>query len=150
MFATATKFIRRFRKDETGTMTMEFVLLFPLVMFGFVIFMAVAFGMMRWAMILDHSQQTARAYAQGFFPTEASAKAHLEQYTWNLAAAKEVSTTDLAAPQATVQDAYGHVTITVDIPILRLVSIVGYGFLFESWKDNVTKIQVRAPIEGRP
>ena len=57
--------IGQFRKDETGGMTVEFVLLFPLLLMTFVYFMGYAYATMRSAMILDHAQQIARAYSIG-------------------------------------------------------------------------------------
>ena len=84
--------IRQFRKDETGGMTVEFVLLFPLLLVTFVYFMGYACATMRSAMILDHAQQSARAYSIGYFVDEADLKSHLDTYLWNVSAAKDVST----------------------------------------------------------
>jgi len=142
--------IRQFRKDETGGMTVEFVLLFPLLLMTFVYFMGYAYATMRSAMILDHAQQSARAYSIGYFVDEADLKSHLDTYLWNVSAAKDVSTDKLPAPSATVTDAFGYVTIHIDIPMSRLISVLGYASIFEHFLNKNTQLEVRAPIEGRP
>jgi len=142
--------LRTFGKDDIGGMTVEFVILFPILMMTFVLFMGWAFATMRSAMILDHAQQTARAYAIGYFVDEKAVEDHLDSYLWNVSAAKEVSTTDLPAPTAKVVDEHGYVTITITIPMLRLISIVGYASVFEKMVSSTKTVQVRAVIEGRP
>jgi len=56
----------------------------------------------------------------------------------------------LPAPTAKVVDEHDYVTITITIPMLRLISIVGYASVFEKMVSSTKTVQVRAVIEGRP
>jgi uncharacterized membrane protein len=142
--------LMRFGRDETGGITIEFVMLFPLLLMAFVIFMGYSMASMRSAMILDYAQRTARAYSIGSFLNEEAVRVHMNEYMWNVSTAKSVSVDVLPAPSSQVIDEYGFITIKMDIPVLRLVSVVGFASVFEGLIGISSKLQVRAPIEGRP
>ncbi len=86
---------------------------------------------MRSAMILDYAQRTACAYSIGYFLNEEAVRVHMNEYMWNVSTAKSVSVDVLPVPSSQVIDEYGFITIKMDIPVLRLVSVVGFASVFE-------------------
>ena len=61
--------IQRFTRRDDGGMTIEFVILFPVLMIIFVSFLGFSIAFVRQPMILNHVNQVARAYSVGFSRT---------------------------------------------------------------------------------
>lgn len=82
--------IRRFTRRDDGSMTIEFVILFPVLMIIFVSFLGFSMAFVRQSMILNHVNQVARAYSVGFFANEAAAEQEIVQYIQDISSMKDV------------------------------------------------------------
>ena len=83
--------IQRFTRRDDGSMTIEFVILFPVLMIIFVSFMGFSMAFVRQSMILNHVNQVARAYSVGFFANEQAAEQEIVDYLQKIASMKDVS-----------------------------------------------------------
>ena len=90
MVRWATNRLRRFTRRDDGSMTIEFVILFPVLMIIFVSFLGFSMAFVRQSMILNHVNQVARAYSVGFFANEAAAEDDIEQYLRDISSMKDV------------------------------------------------------------
>ena len=72
--------LRRFTRRDDGSMTIEFVILFPVLMIIFVSFLGFSMAFVRQSMILNHVNQVARAYSVGFFAMRQPHEEDIEQY----------------------------------------------------------------------
>jgi len=149
MIRWAKNRIQRFTRRDDGSMTIEFVILFPVLMIIFVSFMGFSMAFVRQSMILNHVNQVARAYSVGFFADEQTAEQEIVDYLQNIASMKDVSGDTLSYGSATVTDRLGYVTIQVEIPMLRLISYVGMPSVWRSFVGSNTNLAVRYPIEER-
>ena len=75
------KRIERLTRRNDGSMTIEFCILFPVLMIIFVSFLGCSMAFVRQSMILNHVNQVARAYSVGFFAEEAVAEQEIVQYS---------------------------------------------------------------------
>ena len=117
--------LRLFTRRDDGSMTIEFVILFPVLMIIFVSFLGFSMAFVRQSMILNHVNQVARAYSVGFFANEAAAEQEIVQYIHDISSMKDVPESKLGYGSADVEDRLGYVTIRVQVPMLRLISYVG-------------------------
>ena len=141
--------IRRFTRRDDGSMTIEFVILFPVLMIIFVSFLGFSMAFVRQSMILNHVNQVARAYSVGFFANEAAAEQEIVQYIQDISSMKDVSESTLGYGSADVEDRLGYVTIRVQVPMLRLISYVGMPSVWRPFVGSNTSLAVRYPIEER-
>ena len=149
MVRWATNRLRRFTHRDDGSMTIEFVILFPVLMIIFVSFLGFSMAFVRQSMILNHVNQVARAYSVGFFANEAAAEEDIEQYLRDISSMKDVPRSKLGYGSADVEDRLGYVTIRVQVPMLRLVSYVGMPSVWRPFVGSNTSLAVRYPIEER-
>jgi len=75
------KRIERSTRHDDGSMTIEFVILFPVLMIIFVAVLGFSMAFVRQSMILNHVNQVARAYSVGFSAEEAAAQQEIVQYS---------------------------------------------------------------------
>ena len=141
--------LRRFTRRDDGSMTIEFVILFPVLMIIFVSFLGFSMAFVRQSMILNHVNQVARAYSVGFFADEAAAEQEIVQYIQDISSMKDVPESTLGYGSADVQDRLGYVTIRVQVPMLRLISYVGMPSVWRPVVGSNTSLAVRYPIEER-
>ena len=141
--------IRRFTRRDDGSMTIEFVILFPVLMIIFVSFLGFSMAFVRQSMILNHVNQVARAYSVGFFANEAAAEQEIVQYIQDISSMNDVSESTLGYGSADVEDRLGYVTIRVQVPMLRLISYVGMPSVWRPFVGSNTSLAVRYPIEER-
>lgn len=141
--------IRRFTRRDDGSMTIEFVILFPVLMIIFVSFLGFSMAFVRQSMILNHVNQVARAYSVGFFANEAAAEQEIVQYIQDISSMKDVPKSTLGYGSADVEDRLGYVTIRVQVPMLRLISYVGMPSVWRPFVGSNTSLAVRYPIEER-
>ena len=141
--------LRRFTRRDDGSMTIEFVILFPVLMIIFVSFLGFSMAFVRQSMILNHVNQVARAYSVGFFADEAAAEQEIVQYIQHISSMKDVPESTLGYGSADVQDRLGYVTIRVQVPMLRLISYVGMPSVWRPFVGSNTSLAVRYPIEER-
>ena len=141
--------LRRFTRRDDGSMTIEFVILFPVLMIIFVSFLGFSMAFVRQSMILNHVNQVARAYSVGFFADEAAAEQEIVQYIQDISSMKDVPESTLGYGSADVQDRLGYVTIRVQVPMLRLISYVGMPSVWRPFVGSNTSLAVRYPIEER-
>ena len=141
--------LRRFTRRDDGGMTIEFVILFPVLMIIFVSFLGFSMAFVRQSMILNHVNQVARAYSVGFFANEAAAEQEIVQYIQDISSMKDVSESTLGYGSADVEDRLGYVTIRVQVPMLRLISYVGMPSVWRPFVGSNTSLAVRYPIEER-
>jgi len=141
--------LRRFTRRDDGSMTIEFVILFPVLMIIFVSFLGFSMAFVRQSMILNHVNQVARAYSVGFFANEAAAEQEIVQYIQDISSMKDVSESTLGYGSADVEDRLGYVTIRVQVPMLRLISYVGMPSVWRPFVGSNTSLAVRYPIEER-
>ena len=141
--------IQRFTRRDDGGMTIEFVILFPVLMIIFVSFLGFSMAFVRQSMILNHVNQVARAYSVGFFADTQAAEQEIVQYTQDISSMKDVPESTLGYGSADVEDRLGYVTIRVQIPMLRLISYVGMPSVWRSFVGSKTSLAVRYPIEER-
>jgi len=141
--------IRRFTRRDDGSMTIEFVILFPVLMIIFVSFLGFSMAFVRQSMILNHINQVARAYSVGFFADEAAAEQVIVQYIQDISSMKDVPESKLGYGSADVEDRLGYVTIRVQVPMLRLISYVGMPSVWRPFVGSNTSLAVRYPIEER-
>lgn len=141
--------IRRFTRRDDGSMTIEFVILFPVLMIIFVSFLGFSMAFVRQSMILNHVNQVARAYSVGFFANEAAAEQEIVQYIQDISSMKDVPESKLGYGSADVEDRLGYVTIRVQVPMLRLISYVGMPSVWRPFVGSNTSLAVRYPIEER-
>ena len=141
--------IRRFTRRDDGSMTIEFVNLFPVLMIIFVSFLGFSMAFVRQSMILNHVNQVARAYSVGFFADEAAAEQEIVQYIQDISSMKDVPESTLGYGSADVEDRLGYVTIRVQVPMLRLISYVGMPSVWRPFVGSNTSLAVRYPIEER-
>jgi len=141
--------IRRFTRRDDGSMTIEFVILFPVLMIIFVSFLGFSMAFVRQSMILNHVNQVARAYSVGFFADTQAAEQEIVQYIQDISSMKDVPESTLGYGSADVEDRLGYVTIRVQIPMLRLISYVGMPSVWRSFVGSKTSLAVRYPIEER-
>ena len=141
--------LRRFTRRDDGSMTIEFVILFPVLMIIFVSFHGFSMAFVRQSMILNHVNQVARAYSVGFFADEAAAEQEIVQYIQDISSMKDVPESTLGYGSADVQDRLGYVTIRVQVPMLRLISYVGMPSVWRPFVGSNTSLAVRYPIEER-
>jgi Flp pilus assembly protein TadG len=141
--------IRRFTRRDDGSMTIEFVILFPVLMIIFVSFLGFSMAFVRQSMILNHVNQVARAYSVGFFANEAAAEQEIVQYIQDISSMKDVPESTLGYGSADVEDRLGYVTIRVQVPMLRLISYVGMPSVWRPFVGSNTSLAVRYPIEER-
>lgn len=141
--------IRRFTRRDDGSMTIEFVILFPVLMIIFVSFLGFSMAFVRQSMILNHVNQVARAYSVGFFANEAAAEQEIVQYIHDISSMKDVSESTLGYGSADVEDRLGYVIIRVQVPMLRLISYVGMPSVWRPFVGSNTSLAVRYPIEER-
>ena len=149
MVRWATNRLRRFARRDDGSMTIEFVILFPVLMIIFVSFLGFSMAFVRQSMILNHVNQVARAYSVGFFANEAAAEEDIEQYLRDISSMKDVPRSKLGYGSADVEDRLGYVTIRVQVPMLRLISYVGMPSVWRPFVGSNTSLAVRHPIEER-
>lgn len=149
MVRWAKKRIERFTRRDDGSMTIEFVILFPVLMIIFVSFLGFSMAFVRQSMILNHVNQVARAYSVGFFANEAAAEEDIEQYLRDISSMKDVPRSKLGYGSADVEDRLGYVTIRVQVPMLRLISYVGMPSVWRPFVGSNTSLAVRYPIEER-
>ena len=141
--------LRRFTRRDDGSMTIEFVILFPVLMIIFVSFLGFSMAFVRQSMILNHVNQVARAYSVGFFANEAAAEQEIVQYIHDISSMKDVPESKLGYGSADVEDRLGYVTIRVQVPMLRLISYVGMPSVWRPFVGSNTSLAVRYPIEER-
>lgn len=141
--------IQRFTRRDDGGMTIEFVILFPVLMIIFVSFLGFSMAFVRQSMILNHVNQVARAYSVGFFADTQAAEQEIVQYIQDISSMKDVPESTLGYGSADVEDRLGYVTIRVQIPMLRLISYVGMPSVWRSFVGSNTSLAVRYPIEER-
>ena len=141
--------LRRFTRRDDGSMTIEFVILFPVLMIIFVSFLGFSMAFVRQSMILNHVNQVARAYSVGFFANEAAAEQEIVQYIQDISSMKDVPESKLGYGSADVEDRLGYVTIRVQVPMLRLISYVGMPSVWRPFVGSNTSLAVRYPIEER-
>ena len=141
--------IQRFTRRDDGGMTIEFVILFPVLMIIFVSFLGFSVAFVRQSMILNHVNQVARAYSVGFFADTQAAEQEIDQYIQDISSMKDVPESTLGYGSADVEDRLGYVTIRVQIPMLRLISYVGMPSVWRSFVGSKTSLAVRYPIEER-
>ncbi len=141
--------IQRFTRRDDGGMTIEFVILFPVLMIIFVSFLGFSMAFVRQSMILNHVNQVARAYSVGFFADTQAAEQEIVQYIQDISSMKDVPESTLGYGSADVEDRLGYVTIRVQIPMLRLISYVGMPSVWRSFVGSKTSLAVRYPIEER-
>ena len=141
--------IRRFTRRDDGSMTIEFVILVPVLMIIFVSFLGFSMAFVRQSMILNHVNQVARAYSVGFFANEAAAEQEIVQYIQDISSMKDVPESTLGYGSADVEDRLGYVTIRVQVPLLRLISYVGMPSVWRPFVGSNTSLAVRYPIEER-
>lgn len=141
--------IQRFTRRDDGGMTIEFVILFPVLMIIFVSFLGFSMAFVRQSMILNHVNQVARAYSVGFFADTQAAEQEIVQYIQDISSMKDVPESTLGYGSADVEDSLGYVTIRVQIPMLRLISYVGMPSVWRSFVGSNTSLAVRYPIEER-
>ena len=141
--------LRRFTRRDDGSMTIEFVILFPVLMIIFVSFLGFSMAFVRQSMILNLVNQVARAYSVGFFADEAAAEQEIVQYIQDISSMKDVPESTLGYGSADVQDRLGYVTIRVQVPMLRLISYVGMPSVWRPFVGSNTSLAVRYPIEER-
>ena len=141
--------IRRFTRRDDGSMTIEFVILFPVLMIIFVSFLGFSMAFVRQSMILNHVNQVARAYSVGFFANEAAAEQEIVQYIQDISSMKDVPESKLGYGSADVEDRLGYVTIRVQVPMLRLISYVGMPSVWRPFVGSNTSLAVRYPIGER-
>ena len=141
--------IRRFTRRDDGSMTIEFVILFPVVMIIFVSFLGFSMAFVRQSMILNHVNQVARAYSVGFFANEAAAEQEIVQYIQDISSMKDVPESTLGYGSADVEDRLGYVTFRVQVPMLLLISYVGMPSVWRPFVGSNTSLAVRYPIEER-
>lgn len=149
MVSWAKKRIERFTRRDDGSMTIEFVILFPVLMIIFLSFLGFSMAFVRQSMILNHVNQVARAYSVGFFANEAAAEEDIEQYLRDISSMKDVPGSKLGYGSADVEDRLGYVTIRVQVPMLRLISYVGMPSVWRPFVGSNTSLAVRYPIEER-
>ena len=149
MVRWATNRLRRFTRRDDGSMIIEFVILFPVLMIIFVSFLGFSMAFVRQSMILNHVNQVARAYSVGFFANEAAAVEDIEQYLRDISSMKDVPRSKLGYGSADVEDRLGYVTIRVQVPMLRLISYVGMPSVWRPFVGSNTSLAVRYPIEER-
>ena len=149
MVRWAKKRIERFTRRDDGSMTIEFVILFPVLMIIFLSFLGFSMAFVRQSMILNHVNQVARAYSVGFFANEAAAEEDIEQYLRDISSMKDVPRSKLGYGSADVEDRLGYVTIRVQVPMLRLISYVGMPSVWRPFVGSNTSLAVRYPIEER-
>jgi Flp pilus assembly protein TadG len=141
--------IRRFTRRDDGSMTIEFVILFPVLMIIFVSFLGFSMAFVRQSMILNHVNQVARAYSVGFFEDEIAAEEEIIQYIHDISSMKDVPESTLGYGSAEVEDRLGYVTIRVQVPMLRLISYVGMPSVWRPFVGSNTSLAVGYPIEER-
>ena len=141
--------IQRFTRRDDGGMTIEFVILFPVLMIIFVSFLGFSMAFVRQSMILNHVNQVARAYSVGLFADTQAAEQEIVQYIQDISSMKDVPESTLGYGSADVEDRLGYVTIRVQIPMLRLISYVGMPSVWRSFVGSKTSLAVRYPIEER-
>ena len=143
--------LRRFTRRDDGSMTIEFVILFPVLMIIFVSFLGFSMAFVRQSMILkaNHVNQVARAYSVGFFANEAAAEQEIVRYIHDISSMKDVPESKLGYGSADVEDRLGYVTIRVQVPMLRLISYVGMPSVWRPFVGSNTSLAVRYPIEER-
>ena len=141
--------IRRFTRRDDGSMTIEFVILFPVLMIIFVSFLGFLMAFVRQSMILNHINQVARAYSVEFFEDEIAAEEEIIQYIHDISSIKDVPESTLGYGSAEVEDRLGYVTIRVQVPMLRLISYVGMPSVWRPFVGSNTSLAVRYPIEER-
>ena len=141
--------IRRFTRRDDGSMTIEFVILFPVLMIIFVSFLGFSMAFVRQSMILSHVNQVARAYSVEFFEDEIAAEEEIIQYIHDISSIKDVPESTLGYGSAEVEDRLGYVTIRVQVPMLRLISYVGMPSVWRPFVGSNTSLAVRYPIEER-
>ena len=141
--------IQRFTRRDDGGMTIEFVILFPVLMIIFVSFLGFSMAFVRQSMILNHVNQVPRAYSVGFFADTQAAEQEIVQYIQDISSMKDVPESTLGYGSADVEDSLGYVTIRVQIPMLRLISYVGMPSVWRSFVGSKTSLAVRYPIEER-
>ena len=141
--------IQRFTRRDDGGMTIEVVILFPVLMIIFVSFLGFSMAFVRQSMILNHVNQVARAYSVGFFADTQAAEQEIVQYIQDISSMKDVPESTLGYGSADVEDRLGYVTIRVQIPMLRLISYVGMPSVWRSFVGSKTSLAVRYPIEER-
>ena len=141
--------IQRFTRRDDGGMTIEFVILFPVLMIIFVSFLGFSMAFVRQSMILNHVNQVARAYSVGFFADTQAAEQEIVQYIQDISSMKDVPESTLGYGSADVEDRLGYVTIRVQISMLRLISSVGMPSVWRSFVGSKTSLAVRYPIEER-
>ena len=130
-------------------MTIEFVILSPVLMIIFVSFLGFSMAFVRQSMILNHVNQVARAYSVGFFANEAAAEQEIVQYIQDISSMKDVPESTLGYGSTDVEDRLGYVTIRVQVPMLRLISSVGMPSVWRPFVGSNTSLAVRYPIEER-
>ena len=141
--------IQRFTRRDDGGMTIEVVILFPVLMIIFVSFLGFSVAFVRQSMILNHVNQVARAYSVGFFADTQAAEQEIVQYIQDISSMKDVPESTLGYGSADVEDRLGYVTIRVQIPMLRLISYVGMPSVWRSFVGSKNSLAVRYPIEER-
>ena len=141
--------LRRFTRRDDGSMTIEFVILFPVLMIIFVSFLGFSMAFVRQSMILNHVNQVARVYSVGFFANEAAAEQEIVRYIHDISSMKDVPESKLGYGSADVEDRLGYVTIRVQVPMLRLISYVGMPSVWRPFVGSNTSLAVRYPIEER-
>ena len=141
--------IRRFTRRDDGSMTIEFVILFPVLMIIFVSFLGFSMAFVRQSMILNLVNQVVRAYSVGFFEDEIAAEEEIIQYIHDISSMKDVPESTLGYGSAEVEDRLGYVTIRVQVPMLRLISYVGMPSVWRPFVGSNTSLAVRYPIEER-
>lgn len=132
-----------FVKNQEGTVTVEFVIWFPLLFLFMMFFLLFAWELARQSLVINHLHQVARAYSAGYFLDEAAAETYTTDYVKRISSRPEDP-----GLSVDVADEFGFVTINVEFPIMDPLNF----FSFRDYKFGAQTISlaVRSPIEGRP
>ena len=142
------KRIERSTRHDDGSMTIEFVILFPVLMIIFVAVLGFSMAFVRQSMILNHVNQLARAYSVGF-PLRRPQPNKRSFNIQDISSMKDVPESTLGYGSADVEDRLGYVTIRVQVPMLLLISYVGMPSVWRPFVGSNTSLAVCYPIEER-
>lgn len=124
-----TKFI----KDESASVTVEFVIWFPFLLMMMAMMIGLSVGLTRQSILVNEMTQYARAAAIGRFETMQDASASF---------ANRVSEMS-SAGVGTVTEANGIVTVSADIPLLDFVPVIAFPSFFDAFKDQTYTMTVQ-------
>jgi hypothetical protein len=136
--------ITRFLRDERGSPTVEFVIMFPFLISIFVMMVGFSMMLLRQNMIMHEMNRITRAYSVGAIATLAQAELNMDAFISQITMASYQSTTS----EAILVEDGDIVELSISVRLEVLVPVVGLASLFADLSDYSMNLKAYHHVES--